>query len=156
MASDIGVARSMLLLVFAPQLSTLASALVFPASAFHGIGSLPRGGGNGTRPLHHQSSNAEHLQALTRQPAGWNCSCSDQQLCRPLSGRGSVSAKEVIAVWGTEPEKYRPLSDIEWNTTTTLLLGAWPGSSIWSHEVRGYFLVFVPTISEIRYFYREM
>ena len=42
--------------------------------------------------------------------------------------------REVIATWGTVPQQFRPLSDIDWAVTTTLVLGAWPGSSIWEHE----------------------
>ena len=67
-------------------------------------------------------------------PAGWNCTCSAQEFCKPLTGHGPVTEREVLATWGTVPQIYRPLSDIDWNVTTTLVLGAWPGSSIWQHE----------------------
>jgi hypothetical protein len=117
------------LLALALQLPT-STTLLFPASTFRGV-LTPERRSNSFR----SRSNAEHLRALAQTPgAGWNCTCSNQQFCRPLATTSAVADKEVMAVWGTVPEKYRPLTDIDWNTTTTLLLGAWPGSSIWSHE----------------------
>ena len=67
-------------------------------------------------------------------PAGWNCSCSAQRFCRPLPASAALAEREVLATWGAVPQALRPLSDINWTVTTTLLLGAWPGSSIWSFE----------------------
>ena len=97
------------------------------AGAFRGGAAAPN------RSSFRRRSNADHLRTLAQQPAGFNCTCSNQQYCHPLSS-GPVAEQEVIATWGTVPLQYRPLSDIDWNTTTTLMLGAWPGSSIWSHE----------------------
>lgn len=72
-------------------------------------------------------------RATLGRPAGWNCSCSAAQFCKPLPG-GPLARREVLATWGTVPQQFRPLSDIDWDVTTTLVLGAWPGSSIWAHE----------------------